>query len=326
MASIKYLLHSGKNSKLKYFAKNVVRVYLVPFAFCRARLSGLLRQFASRADKEYIMQRVNYYCKLQSGAVLDNVSPKVGDFKLKGHRSAYFFDTIEYLRYFPAQLKWDYRFGDVTYIPVAPAIVKSRPIAGDNAHSVVLNLDKARHFTFLNDHIPFAEKENRAIFRGDVLDKPHRIAFCEQYIGTDFCDAGEVGGDRGRMYKAEWIRPKITLYDHLKYKFIICLEGNDVASNLKWVMSSNSLAVMPKPKYETWFMEGRLIPNYHYMEIKPDYSDLEERMNYYIAHPDEAQAIIDHAHEWCRQFFNPHREKLISLLVLEKYFKMTGQM
>ena len=41
-------------------------------------------------------------------------------------------------------------------------------------------------------------------------------------------------------------------------------------------MSSNSVAVMPKPKYESWFMEGKLIPDYHYVLIKDDYSDFEE--------------------------------------------------
>ena len=74
------------------------------------------------------------------------------------------------------------------------------------------------------------------------------------------------------------------------------------------------------------FMEGTLIPNYHYIEIKPDFSDLEERLQYYMAHTDEAQAIIEHAHEYIEQFKNKKREQLISLLVLEKYFKMTGQL
>ena len=105
----------------------------------------------------------------------------------------------------------------------------------------------------------------------------------------------------------------------------MALEGNDVASNLKWVMSSNSIAVMPRPTCETWFMEGKLIPNYHYIEIKPDFTDLEERLKHYIEHPEEAQQIIEHAHEYVAQFRNPRREKLISLLVLDKYFRMTGQ-
>ena len=68
-----------------------------------------------------------------------------------------------------------------------------------------------------------------------------------------------------------------------------------------------------------------LIPNYHFIEVKDDFSDLEERLAYYIAHPDEAEAIIRHAHEYVDQFRDKQREKLISLLVLDKYFRMTGQ-
>ena len=82
---------------------------------------------------------------------------------------------------------------------------------------------------------------------------------------------------------------------------------------------------MPRPSCETWFMEGTLIPNYHYIEIKPDFSDLEERLQYYMAHTDEAQAIIEHAHEYIEQFKNKKREQLISLLVLEKYYKKNKQ-
>jgi len=102
------------------------------------------------------------------------------------------------------------------------------------------------------------------------------------------------------------------------------LEGNDVASNLKWVMSSNSIAVTPRLTCETWFMEGTLIPNYHYIEVKPDFSDLEERLTYYIQHPEEAEAIIQHAHEYVDQFRDEEREKLIQLLVLKKYFDITN--
>jgi spore maturation protein CgeB len=102
------------------------------------------------------------------------------------------------------------------------------------------------------------------------------------------------------------------------------LEGNDVASNLKWVMSSNCIAVSPRHTCETWFMEGTLKPNYHYIECKPDFSDLEERLQYYIDHPEEAEAIIQHAHEYIDQFRDLEREHLISLLVLKKYFEITN--
>ena len=83
---------------------------------------------------------------------------------------------------------------------------------------------------------------------------------------------------------------------------------------------------MVKPKYETWFMEGTLIPNHHYVLLKDDYSDLEEKIDYYSKHTEEAKAIIDNAHKYIKQFKNQKREDVISLKVLEKYFKCSSQL
>jgi spore maturation protein CgeB len=82
---------------------------------------------------------------------------------------------------------------------------------------------------------------------------------------------------------------------------------------------------MSKPKFETWFMEGRLEAGVHYVEVKDDYSDLIEKMDYYTTHPNEAEAIIANAHDWIEQFQNPRRERLISLLVANKYFQYSDQ-
>ena len=90
-------------------------------------------------------------------------------------------------------------------------------------------------------------------------------------------------------------------------------------------MSSNSVAVMPKPKYESWFMEGKLIPNYHYILIKDDYSDLEEKLNYYKKNTDELKRIAKNANQYTNQFRDRNKEKLISLLVMEKFFKLSNQ-
>lgn len=211
--------------------------------------------------------------------------------------------------------------GDITHVPDFPTIVKSRPIGDHNANSVILNLDKVRHFIFVNDKKPFAGKKDMLIGRGAVT-QPHRKRFQELYFNHPLCNIGQVNMDNeGNKFLVE----KMTIDEQLEYKFILSLEGNDVATNLKWVMSSNSLAVMPRPKYETWFMEGTLVPNYHYVLIKDDYSDLEERLTYYIEHPEEAIEIARNANEYVNQFRNKKREDVISLLVLDKYFRETGQ-
>ncbi|KAA6325927.1 hypothetical protein EZS27_024907, partial [termite gut metagenome] len=226
-------------------------------------------------------------------------------------------------RYFPNHLKTAFLFGDVIHVPEIPSIAKSRPINGDNANSVTLNLEKVRHFMFVKDKKKFQDKKDKLIGRA-VVTQPHRIKFWEMYFKHPLCNIGQT--NKNNTNHPEWIVEPMTIDEHLEYKFILCIEGNDVATNLKWVMSSNSLAVMPRPRYETWFMEGRLIPNYHYVEIKTDYSDLEDRLTYYIRHIDEALQIIENAHQYIAQFRDKKREDLISLLTLQKYFKQTKQM
>jgi hypothetical protein len=82
---------------------------------------------------------------------------------------------------------------------------------------------------------------------------------------------------------------------------------------------------MPKPKYETWFMEGLLVADVHYIIIKDDYTDLEQRLNYYIKNQDKAQQIIENANAYVQQFKDPKNERLISLLIMKKYFEKTNQ-
>lgn len=315
-----------KSPKPLYFVRGFWR-YFTPKWVTQRRLAALLREAEAREDWDYIRERVDYYCRLERlDATPEGLRP-LAEHKVGTIQSAYFFDSYEHTRYFDDRLLWAIEPGDVTEVPAVPSILKSRPVEGDLSNAVVLNLDKHRHFMFLKDEIPFRAKENRVIFRANI-NYPHknhvvRLKFVERYFGHPLCDIGV--SNHAPVVKEEWIRGHISEYDHLGYKFIMCLEGNDVATNLKWVMSSNSLPVMPKPVYETWFMEGRLIPDYHYVAIRADYADLEEKLQYYIDHPEEAEAIIRHNHEYLKQFMDKRREKLISLLVLEKYFRATRQ-
>lgn len=325
-----------KNSKLWFNLKNLAE-YCIPNYFYRRSLASKLA-LLENYDSEDIMARVNYYNKLTTfyscGASSNYFSElkcntsafcsegfiKIKDFTLaKGYTPhTHFFDTYQYVRYFNSDERFSFLFGDITKTPSIPQIVKSRPINGDNANSIVLNLNKVRHFMFINDKINFEDKKNMLVGRGAIYQK-HRVRFYEKYFNHPLCDLGHVGG---KISHLEWNKGLLPISKHLEYKFILCLEGNDVASNLKWVMSSNSIAVMPKPKYETWFMEGKLKADYHYIAIKDDYSDLEEKLQYYIHNTGEALEIIKNAHAFVNQFKDPDREDLCALLVLKKYFEL----
>ena len=311
-----------KNSHLLFYLKSAIK-YCTPQCLTRFLRNKKLNSFykLSPEEKDYILGRVDYYCKFHDSIILPDDAPKLNKFvysKKESYvhdyvNSTYFFDAYEYTRFFSGSLRWAYNPGDVKYLFPLPEITKSRPLTdGDgNRNNILLNLDKVRHFTWVADPFSWEDKICSILFRGDIKGKPRRQQFIDKWKNHPLCDISD--------------NIDMLLYDHLKVRYIMSLEGNDVASNLKWVMSSNSVAVMPRPTCETWYMEGKLIPNYHYIEISEDYHDLIERINYYEAHPDEAKAIVQHAHEWVAQFRNQKREDLISLMVLDKYFRLTGQ-
>ncbi|MFU0842703.1 MAG: CAP10 domain-containing protein [Burkholderia sp.] len=314
-----YLLKPrGKNLRFTYLTRCFLHG-LVPKSVLRARMERLLGSLESRPDRDAILDRVDYCCKLT------DVRPLTGRKRLRdipNGQGNYNRDFFEYARYFRGDLFVDTAFGDNTSIPKTPSITKSRPVRDGNENDVLMKLNKVRHFMFLKDRLAFEEKKDGAIFRGACYQADRR-RFMEKYFGSPLIDCGDTG--RGGSEPAEWKKPLITPYDHLKYKFVVSIEGNDVASNLKWIMSSNSIALMPRPRYETWFMEGRLVPGVHFAEIRPDFADVEEKIRWYAAHPEEAHRIIAAAHAWVDQFRDPEREDIISLLVLRKYFEKTGQ-
>lgn len=305
-------------NKIRYYLSEFSR-WPIPACFFRRKLPAYLEEVKNRTDSIHIHHRVDYYNRLcEHFSIIDGV--RVGQFRdIK--RSTYYFDTRRYLNYYPSHYQFNYLFGDVINTPETPAILKSRPIANDNQNSVLMKLNKIRHFRFINDRRLYSKKKDCIVWRGAVHLEHRRFAV-EAFYDHPQCDIGQTNK---KAKGVPWQKPFLSVGEQLQNKFILCIEGNDVASNLKWAMSSNSLVFMTKPKFETWFMEGTLIPGHHYVQIKDDYSDMIEKMDYYLSHPGEAEAIIHNANGHVAQFLDTRRESLISLLVLEKYFRLSGQ-
>lgn len=306
-----------KQSKLCYYLRNYAIVFLGQRGGYKKRMATL-RASMSEEKLAALEARVSYYCKLITPAMLSGET-YIKDLRKPKSPKVYYFDTYRYARYFDENQAIDFVFGDVIHIPERASIVKSRPIADNNENSVLLKLDEPRHYVRVVDDKPFNEKKDLLIGRGAIYQQ-NRYDFYLKYFDNKLCDLGSVS--KNGIGKPEWEKPKMGLKEHLNYKFILSLQGNDVATNLKWIMSSNSIAVMPKPTIETWFMEGTLKGGVHYIEIAPDYSDLEAQLEYYIAHPEACEAIIKNAQEHTAPFWDKEAEELCHLMVLEKYFSL----
>jgi hypothetical protein len=303
-----------KTEKLRFYSQQLFS-NLLPREVYRKKLYKELANI-KHFDETEIQYRVNYYLKspLSFRLSSDKVC-KTHQFQLKNNKSAYYYDLLSSLRYFPAHLKFSYLFGDVIHVPEEPTIVKSRPIGNHNQNSVLFKLNSVRHFKFVKDPFRFEDKLDIAIFRGACHQEKRKsfLDACLHMPGTD------IGDTRIKAKGTAAYKDPISIREHMKYKFIISVEGNDVASNLKWILNSNSLCIMTQPKFETWFMEGTLIPDHHYVQVKDDYSDLAEKIEYYRQNHAAAKHIINNARQFAARFQDLKKEKLISLLVLQRY-------
>lgn len=309
--------------KLKYYLSNGLLPHLPAalFRFVRVKVIAQRDNF----NQSYLNDRVNYYCKYNTSFTLSDVDlVKVKNFKQTGG-SAYYYDLLKVIKCFPQKFAFKYVNGDVIDVPSEPSFLKSRPIEGDNQNSVLLKLNAVRHYVFIDSDKPYREKKDMLVWRGTGF-RPNRRLLLATHYANPRCNVGRVDIKDSDPRQLNYVKKSMTIAEQLEYKFILSLEGMDVATNLKWIMSSNSLCFTPKLRYETWFMEGRLQAGKHFVEVKDDFSDLDEKMDYYLSHPEEAEAIIQNAQQWVAQFKDTKRERLISLLVAQKYFQKSGQM
>ncbi len=309
-----------KNYRAAHYLLGFSRLFLpsVP------QLKRLEKRLASLspAERETVRGRGDYYFRSNQAfdATAGITIRQFREERVHRVKTTYFLDLYKSLRHFDRTLRFHYRFGDKYFIPDQPTFLKARALCEANANGVVMKLNKIRHFCFVSDDRSYESKQDRVVWRGNGK-QAQRQALVERYANHPLCDVGQTNDQGDARYR----KPYVSMSEQLKNKFILSVEGNDVATNLKWIMSSQSLCFMPRPTRETWFMEGRLIAGHHYVQVKDDFSDLEEKLRECMADPGRCRAMIANANEHVRQFLDKDMESLISLYVLDKYFALSGQ-
>ena len=180
--------------------------------------------------------------------------------------------------------------------------------------SIIFPLSMSRHYNYINEYIQLYKEGNvsewkhkkpTVIWRGSLtgvkngLDRQQtathlaggpRIQVVRQYYNGNVSQV-DVAFQKGpsttqwapHAYKqdARLIRETHTsMFDQLKFKYILMLEGNDVATGLKWQLASNSVVFMAKPTTVSFLMEDLLVPFVHYVPLKDDYSDIVEMVEW----------------------------------------------
>ena len=321
---------NAKRRKLLYYLYHTPLVYFFPSIISRLRLKNILN---NSFQEEYIQSRVRYYFKKTSNFRVSNEGKNLSELFwnqfFKNKQNSHFIDFYNLLQFFNKKNKVDFIYSTKDYIdssiakkhPPYPTFVKSRPVGFNNQNSILLKLNQVKLFHFIKDPKKFENKKNQAVWRGDIRNNSQREYFVKNFYRTPLFDIGQTSPKQD----VAWMKSFMSIKDQLDFKFIFCLEGKCISTNLYWAMSSNSVCVMPKPKYESWFMEGKLEDGVHYIEVKDNFSDAQEKIEFYNNNNDKCLEIIQNAQKFVKQFKNAKQERLIQLLILKQYFQYTGQ-
>ena len=302
-------------------------------------------------DNKY---RINYYCQNIDKPMV--FKEKINDYilflnkltcqiKNKHKNLEYLKDLVKYtflldrkenikVKYFPED--------NTKIFNDAPTLVKTRLITNNPKYSILFKLNNRRHFSLIYKvktvDIPFEKKKNSIVWRGVTtgygFDDSHRDIhptsrqdLVERYcfhpnknIDIGYSDIVQNAKKRTSYY-GQFIKNQMSMRQLLQYKYILSVEGNDVASNLKWLLSSNSVVFMPKPYIESWILESHLKPYYHYIPVANDFSDLQLQLKWCNEHQKECKQIVKNANEYMKMFMDEENEKKIISCILEKYIK-----
>jgi hypothetical protein len=215
-----------------------------------------------------------------------------------------------------------------------------------NLQAIVWKLATRRHFGLLEkvsrEDTPWSLKLNMAIFRGqltgsrDGFDKDksdeenclnlRRCRLVYTHANSAIVHA-RLTSTRKRLPHTlngvNLMASSTTIQKLLQYKAIIMLEGNDVASGLKWALLSQSVVLMPPPKHTSWAMEELLEPWVHFIPLNENATDVEEKMQWVIDNDEIAQRISERGTLWMEDLvFHPDAaddDRLIQEEMVRRY-------
>lgn len=137
-------------------------------------------------------------------------------------------------------------------------------------------------------------------------------------IGADVGIAAFVQGVE-RVAALE--KPRLTIAEQLRYRYLVSAEGNDAATNLAWAMASRSVVLMPRPRHETRLMQGLLRQWVHYVPLRRDFSDLGAALRWCRAHRPRCRAISANATRWVAGMSDPAGEAAVAAAVLRRFLR-----
>ncbi len=121
------------------------------------------------------------------------------------------------------------------------------------------------------------------------------------------------------MKQKGMVAPSVSRPDHLKYKYLVDVDGNSCSfERYFWLLLSNSLVLKQVSPNVQWYY-GALEPYQHFVPVKGDLSDLLEKIEWAKTHDEEARLIAERATQFVYDHLSPEDTLLYLSLLIREY-------
>ncbi|KAL7532678.1 hypothetical protein ACHAXR_004779 [Thalassiosira sp. AJA248-18] len=204
-----------------------------------------------------------------------------------------------------------FQFGDalVNSQMAHPILVKVRASATTNnaQHNapILALINEYRHYGQLasvRQYTPWNKKKDAIVFRG--VSTGNRLSILQPFLrgnrtsgDYDFAFT-KIVQQSNKNENENLLGNLLTTKQVTQYKYLLVLPGNDVSSGLKWMLYSDSVVFMPKPKKVSWVMEDNLVPYVHYIPVHEDLGDLNNQLAWARRNDELCRNISMHATQY----------------------------
>ncbi len=189
-----------------------------------------------------------------------------------------------------------------------------------------------------NRKFSWEKKNSQAFWRGSTtsgfFQKDNWNLFCRgklvllsllhpQELDARFTSVVQCTPDVPSLMRASGMVSKnVGKVDHLKYKYLIDVDGNSCTyERCFWVLLSNSLVIKQITPNIQWYYGG-LKPYVHFLPLKEDLGDLLEQINWAKEHDEDAKKMAERSTEFVKENLSAESIFHYMTLLLTEYAKL----
>jgi hypothetical protein len=196
---------------------------------------------------------------------------------------------------------------------LAQSTKRGVPFCADMPDRYYFCLNHYNGYRSVHEGIPFDSKISKIVYASQPRGTKYNFTTRRDIEVTqrEYFNSDKV--PKTNIVAPQWIDRK----EQIKYKYVLDIDGNSSTWDATaWKLNSGSVLLKTDSAWRQWFYD-ELLPWTHYVPIKDDFSDIDEKFAWCESHQDECRAMIAE----CKKLFQKayHYPNIIKYTIPKLY-------